>query len=357
MSKVLYLLGAGASFGKRAEEPLEFEIDKITNECHVQGKDVCANILSGLPIVNEIPGRLSFLLQQLWNVYNIDRNKAKMSPIKRLIDDLDWLRNSVSNHATIDTLAKKLYLTKNEHDYQRLKNGLLVFLFYEQLIHSPDPRYDSFFASVLQENAYDLPKNISIISWNYDFQLEIAYNAYVRDGYLSRLSNHHLSSHDKLSEGIYNNPYIKEDGFNLLKLNGSAFISDKEFFFNCQKGEEVNTIIELYSSLSERNNRISFAWERIGKQFEKRIEDCVSEAEILVIIGYSFPFFNRQVDRLVFEKMYKLRKIYIQDPSAETVKLSLFPVLSNTQLNVSHLESKIITLPIDAKQFFFPPEL
>ncbi|MFX5587009.1 hypothetical protein ABTE16_19900, partial [Acinetobacter baumannii] len=51
----------------------------------------------------------------------------------------------------------------------------------------------------------------------------------------------------------------------------------------------------------------------------KRIEILKSLTEgtdILVIIGYSFPFFNRKIDRQLFESIGPNAKIYYQDPNA-----------------------------------------
>jgi len=38
-------------------------------------------------------------------------------------------------------------------------------------------------------------------------------------------------------------------------------------------------------------------------------------------MGYSFPIFNRETDRTVFNHLPQLQKVYIQDPHAEQIKL------------------------------------
>jgi hypothetical protein len=40
------------------------------------------------------------------------------------------------------------------------------------------------------------------------------------------------------------------------------------------------------------------------------------DTEQVVVIGYSFPFFNRQTDREIFGSMANLTKIYVQDMMA-----------------------------------------
>jgi hypothetical protein len=48
----------------------------------------------------------------------------------------------------------------------------------------------------------------------------------------------------------------------------------------------------------------------------ERVIHATKNTEILVIIGYSFPFFNREVDRQILNSMLKLEKVYIQAPDA-----------------------------------------
>ena len=57
MSKIVFLIGAGASFGTRGES---IPIKTGDNESRR-----CANVISGVPVVNEIPGRLYHLLTVL----------------------------------------------------------------------------------------------------------------------------------------------------------------------------------------------------------------------------------------------------------------------------------------------------
>lgn len=357
LSRIVYLFGAGASFGKRGEKSLDFRTERLTDKGVISGGGSCVRIESGVPVVNEIPGRLAYFIHDLVCLSDKPSNGLDNKKLQKLIDDLEWLLEMTSRHATIDTFAKKLFLTKNQTDYQKLKNLLLLFLFYEQLGNEPDQRYDTFLASILQNDVNHLPDDITIVSWNYDFQFEIAYNEYVKADNLSMLSEIFLHSHDKVSERRGGEPYREHKGFNLLKLNGSAFVAGDRSFFEARKNKDLSSIVELYYKLDVKNNRISFAWEKMNDQYIQRIGDCISDAKVIVIIGYSFPFFNREVDRVLFEKMPALEKIYIQDPNANTVKLSLQPVLSKTQLSVTHLDRNIVTLEADPKQFFMPPEL
>ena len=84
----------------------------------------------------------------------------------------------IKDHATIDTYARKLYLTKRYRDLERLKSLLCAFFLWEQLEHRPDGRYDTFLANVLDNQTLNIPEEISIISWNYDSQIELAFSSY-----------------------------------------------------------------------------------------------------------------------------------------------------------------------------------
>jgi len=70
----------------------------------------------------------------------------------------------------------------------------------------------------------------------------------------------------------------------------------------------------------------------------------------LVIIGYSFPFFNREVDRTLFDSMINLKKIYYQDINA--IKL-----IDRLQAVQQRINAKQIIPITETGQFFLPYEL
>ena len=78
---------------------------------------------------------------------------------------------------------------------------------------------------------------------------------------------------------------------------------------------------------------------------------------MLVVIGYSFPYFNREVDRTIVQNMKNLEKVYIQDPYCEDVKESFEAVLSVEQLGkVENGQIKIVPKK-NTKQFVIPNEM
>lgn len=357
MSKIIYYLGAGASYG-----------DSRTVLHHAGSNEADEIVIkSGLPIVNEISSRLRSFHKyvyginttienneiEIWRLKFTEANKELEDTKQELLKDIAWLHKETIKHATIDTFAKKLYLSGKTSDYQRLEKVLCLYLVWEQLDHRGDQRYDTFLASVLTENELQLPKEISVISWNYDSQFEVAYSNY---------SKNQLFVYDKFgdAQGL-------PDFGRIFKVNGSASFRTFPTPLEIGEGEldkgvallwyyhhcDVRVDIEGFEQIRPR---LSFAWEQ-GKTANKNMMDAIKrtvfDAEALVVIGYSFPFFNRSVDREIFNYMDYLKTIYIQDPSANEIKQNIQNVISVIQ-KVQKVE--VIT-KTNCGQFFLPPEL
>lgn len=168
MSKVVYLLGAGASYGKR-------EKGQFLTPHGVQ-ETSCTFITEGIPIVNEIKSELKIIIEDLKNLYpeyQEDGNK-----IGALVKDMAWLKKESERHMTIDTFAKKLYLQDNRIEFERLKKTLSSFFIIVQLKYPTDKRYDAFLANVLTLPQKQIPNDITVLTWNYDSQFEIAYREF-----------------------------------------------------------------------------------------------------------------------------------------------------------------------------------
>ena len=167
MTKIVYLLGAGASRGTR-----DYDNKSISqNDLEMQGN----HILSGIPLVNEIPQRLKYIINLLSSAdfsqhecdipLGTNGVEAFSDAIKRLINDLQWLANESYQHATIDTFAKKLHLTNQKEKFIKLEKLLSIFFIIEQHLNKIDGRYDTFLANILN-NKIEIPDNISILTWN-----------------------------------------------------------------------------------------------------------------------------------------------------------------------------------------------
>ena len=352
MAKIIYLLGAGASFGKRGNEAKGFPIDiKKLNSTH-HSFDTCANIIEGLPVVCEIPNRIKYIISEIYKEINKSYStKPQQDSLQRLINDLEWMYTESRRHNTIDTFAKKLYLTKQWAAYERLKRIVSAYFMLEQLLGQTDKRYDTFYASILGNHIGDFPKNLCVVSWNYDCQFELAFKEYFDTPNLDKIQTHLNISH---KIGVKN----RTDNFSIIKLNGTALMyneSRNEFIDAFDNNHNMNPILQIVSVFYDKNHKcaLSFAWENMMNDFEERIIKCVEEAEILVVIGYSFPFFNRSVDKLLFDNMPKLKKIYLQDKDPNKIEESV-----NNLLTASHRANKtIIEKKYQTEQFYLPPEL
>lgn len=344
MSKVVYLLGAGASYGKRIDTPVESGISRIKE---------------GLPIVNEIGDEIDVVIELIRNSaspehsrqYEIGNRKFSFDEMKSmLINDFKWLKEESANHATIDTFARTLLLQRETSDYVRLKYLLCTFFLIEQTIHPFDKRYETFFTNILDENGL-IPDNIYIITWNYDSQLGIVYRKY-GNGNLNVYEPHELPTQLPIAK--------------VFKINGTASFHGNQgivpyFLSDRDKDALVERVFTQYEIVSERrfysdgSLDLLFAWEKmVDEKMQKHLALNLTDAEALVVIGYTFPFFNRVMDRMIFSNLPNLKKIYIQDPNADSIKEFVGSVLTETQRNTLLPSIKSIK---NVSNFYLPPEL
>lgn len=345
MSKIIYLLGAGASYGKRS--PI---VHRSTDGSISTGK---YSIVEGIPVVNEINQEIERLISSL---KEIDPNyQTEGNFIGNFIKDLVWVKREAERHMTIDTLAKQLYLQDNHSEFDRLKRVLSAFFIMMQLVYPADKRYDAFLANVLTYPGKRIPDDITILTWNYDSQIEIAYREYNPTDNPTEEFWKNVRSQLGISES---HDWNTQNG-KIYKLNGSAMLEYYGSFtrignpYKNDKKEFVSKLANLYK-MPTTECYLRFAWEIDDDcSYLKDVFAQIQDAEVLVVIGYTFPYFNRKIDRALFNNMPNLRKIYIQDPMAERVSQNMSPVLSAYQAN----GNIPITLLKDVDQFYLPSEL
>lgn len=335
MAEVTYLLGAGASWER-------------------------------IPTVAEMSKSIKMVITQMTNMkisgfnyfkpeIGLDKDVSKALP--EIIEELEWMDENNDSHSSIDTFAKKLYLTQESGGLKKLKLILSFYFTYLQITGAPDKRYDNFWASILPGPEI-LPGKIKALSWNYDFQMEQSYMNMSKQPSI-------FKSRQWLNLLNYNSQSgtFTDTGFGIIKLNGSAEIYAStdvgtEFMFNENKNEvyasNLESLITRYSLFKKKvsvTTRLSFAWESNLGHFNKTISAFVSSTEVVAIIGYSFPFFNREIDIELFRMMKKnLRLIYIQDLDPTGIKERLVEILDEPE----KIQIKLIH---DKKQFVFPKEL
>jgi hypothetical protein len=345
----------------------------MSNITYLFGAGASANTIPVVKYMNKRFSTIKYFLSQKMK-RNINEHSFKSLPkklqdynslISEIMSDLEWLETECGRHQTVDTLARKYYLT-DSNDLFRLKKVLIIYFTIEQLtfykfsssdkdtfIKKRELRFDSFFASILMKEdnkPTSIKKNIKILSWNYDLQIELALKNYI-DKPISELKNEIkiYPNHDSMN--FLQNIDFSNDSFVALKINGNAMFSNPTMIKNSifksvfdtfnliqDADEMLGEILEEYHIVSKINNGehlqksllyFNFSWE-LNKSFQNKYlnydshielaEKIASETEYLVIIGYSFPVFNRELDRRIINKMSNLRKVYIQDPNCEAIK-------------------------------------
>jgi len=337
--KVTYLIGAGAS-------------------------------RNALPIVTELPERILAILEKIkdtdgkiLDIAFTDNERlplTKKAALNHLIADLKWLAEKARNHASIDTFAKKLFLKSSFQELKKLKVVLSIYFILEQASSRYDKRYDSFFASILDKDIVDFPSNIRIISWNYDYQFEQAFSEYTD-------STEIIDNQRKLNVvSKFTYKQLKTDRFAIFKINGTTNFLDPNWkneheyckhFENSITQQLLESVLENYTSLLHTDLKLycslSFAWEDPVDGFGNIVEHTIKETndtEILIVIGYSFPFFNRGIDREIINSMKKLQKVYFQAPDANNIRERFLSIRNN-------IRDEYLITRFDIDQFLLPAEL
>ncbi|MEQ8474488.1 MAG: hypothetical protein RIC35_25040 [Marinoscillum sp.] len=283
MTHFTYLLGAGASF-------------------------------NSIPIVTEFEDRLQFHLDLLEGTrLGHETNRVHLDAY---LDEVKDLKPKLQHYTSVDTYAKFLKLKGQEKEYHSLKNCLTMFFMIEQFVNLEnirltfksnlenkkpyrlDPRYNNFIVSLMNRPKW--PSNLKVLSWNYDFQLQLAANSISYD-----LAKYYPCEYD-------------ETQVDLFHLNGIAGISrENQLILDRDTERSLDAVIRHWEDLTRGrgyNQYMKYAWES-NLDFGP-VEDHLKKSDVLVVIGYSFPFFNRDVDYKIFDLLQQgnsLKKIYFQN--------------------------------------------
>lgn len=333
-----------------------------------------------LPLINNIPERLNEFYQFLTSnkiqsseIFDDRFSQLLTSPgemLNELEQDLKWIIDESHNHSTIDTFAKKLFITSDSKT-RNLKAALSCFFLFQQALYGIDHRYDTFFASIIDYSGTNiqLPKNIRVISWNYDSQFEMAISKYLPgypiDSIRDKLNSIPIPGH-KID--------IKNDEFSLVRLNGiagafenkgviyrasdTALLTKQDYFATTISNESKKTYKEIilnyaFNKKDDCYSYLNFSWEdnTLTESILASLNAVNINAEILIVVGYSFPFFNRRIDRRIIQNMRNLKKIYMQFPDS-FVNNSIIRIKALMNSNQS-----IEIIPItDINEFYIPHE-
>ena len=268
---------------------------------------------------------------------------SSANPAERIMLDMCYFGHKALQYGTIDTYAKKLYLSDDyENELDRLKLSVSVFFtIWESMgsdypikskFESIDSRYISLLASILEKTAERVPKikdNVRFVTWNYDLQFERAFKSFC----LNHFTWDDVSRYLKFRVDSSRNS--DQDICHLNGYNGYYFTATK----SDKKKREIDTIdrnlqnkdlqaiLKEIDFIVESNDRdqisfsehINYAWESnsLAQATRNSALNIFSKTDTLVIIGYSFPPFNKEIDQQLFKYFQGPNKrIFYQDPNA-----------------------------------------
>ncbi len=356
------------------------------------GAGASANALPVITNLNERIFEFKNYIEELLHKLKPEINSGQSGRIDEIINHFKFTLQYSSKFKSIDTLAFCFFRDKTRiNDYNQLKKALITYFSLEQILtdipgkisySQLDHRYQSLIAYHLQQNintnAYESP--LHIITWNYDMQVDLT---------LSLFDSNHSINEIKEKYNIYPNKSsynstIKidydESDFNIIKLNGNAFIDTslnnggKTSSFdgnlhNYSNEQKMINFLTHYdneftnggSSGKDSHKYFNFSWETnennsiyTGRKFiiEHAIK-MIADAKNIIVVGYSFPAINRIIDLKLFENI-RCEKIYIQDQYPEKIILNLKDMLLNLKAWVPNFKIPDIIDIGGTHQFYIP---
>ncbi len=309
MSNVVYLLGAGASYYSM---PLSIG-NKIT---HITTLD---DIESGKVVINE--GDYSFSedlmrvagkIESLYNIGSLAHHQHESAEDVKKITRLMFEFSAESGKfKSIDTYARYIWIT-NPDKFDLLKESLFAYFWFKQhlLNFRPDYRVADFLVTIVNKDK-KIPESINILSWNYDTQLESEF--------------YRLFPESKGFQSHYSSTRISDINSYIIHLNGMGITKKESNKYHYCNFKELDSFLSKYCH-HDLESDILFSWERETDDPDYiHSKNIMSNSNVLVIIGYSFPFFNKEVDNQLISwfktPALKNKKIYLQDKIDLTDKL------------------------------------
>jgi hypothetical protein len=284
-----------------------------------------------LPMVSGLYDRLQDFSAYVKQTINGSRGSDfPADELLQFIDDqIDPIILQIGHHSSFDTLAKKLFISDGTRDLFLLKGILNIYLEFEEagiqgasddyrVQVAKDLRYDSFLATFLIPTSIKLPEDIKVITWNYDNQWEKSYRDFAKCSMATARKNLRIYS------------FVESQNAQIIKLNGwgGALIGTSEehelvpgsgIILNYDR-ILLDQILYLFYAMRathlKPSSTIKFAWEISQDAIVDRAKEILQGTHVLVISGYSFPEFNREVDNKLFYGT-DFDKIYLQIPEED----------------------------------------
>ncbi len=302
MARVAYLFGAGAS-------------------------------ANALPVVAQIAARIEAQLAWLDSKENELpekplgqglENYTHGRALKDYCSELAELHRAlkVNPRLTIDTHARAVQ-RKDRFKARQLKAVMTLFFAVEQqMANAVDWRYDQFFNSLVGTREHRLPGHVVLLTWNYDQQIAMSLGQLTgSDSVLGAMDSHKICTLRSLERSSHRE-------YQVLHLNGIAG-------YHWQR-DEIPTYDGLYTrrTTTERwhgwlrsfgltfylqhfqdlHPLLEYAWD-LEDDLEAYLDHAktpLTDVERLIVVGYSFPAYNRRIDIGLLRRMPKLRRLTIQ---------------------------------------------
>lgn len=338
----------------------------MKNITYIFGAGASAN---SIPLVKEMNSHLLQFRKRLDSVKLKNHNLTNaLASFKSELDKV--LEEIIKNEgefgfSTIDSYAKSL--SGNERALNQLKKSLTIYFMVLQYVDKTesllnnlknkkrrvfeniDHRYLEFFleTTTVKDGKRYWNENIKVLTWNYDIQLELAFQKLIKSESIESAFcalDVIPKSNYEYYDGYYPNPVSKPV---IVHLNGIAglvhdFRSTENqedelgiynYMIRLQHGVTFDSALEemldIFASYNSRDTGVletfTFAFERnypIANKSIKLGKEYIRETDILIIIGYSIPKYNREIDIELFSQLKPNAKIIIQDYNEVGIKLS-----------------------------------
>lgn len=280
---------------------------------------------------------------------------------RALLHDIGYFGQKALEYGSIDTYAKKLWFNPSAYGEEPFLIKLAVNFFFsiwqnidqEEWRKMPgdntikyrkvDSRYTALLAAILKKgnDGPYLPDNINFITWNYDLQIENAFSKFLLSKNWSEIEKrlHFLPTPDSEVPRLQICHLNGLSGYYLSSNKHRRILgSDDSMSFDAL----INTLTELNQSDSrgekDLSGVINYAWEE-DNPFVTRVRNdaihIMEKTDVLVIIGYSFPPFNRATDRMLFKNLGEGCRIVYQGPGA---KKEIFKSVLGERFNPDNVE-------------------
>lgn len=246
---------------------------------------------NSIPIISEINVKLKEAIELLKSskLSILVKNPHYSSNYELLLNIWKDIQDKLPRYPTIDTVLYNLQFHSDPNQFYHGKLALeCLFNFWEWKSHV-DIRYKGLIASFyrLINSNKQLNKPITIISWNYDIQVERS---------LCYMLNIKLSEIENYINGDPKN--LSHNKLNLIKLNGTIDLHLASHLRRSSKeslDRAFNHFVKKIDSSSQ--STIRFAWERPENEAEiSTLAAQIKQCNSIVFLGYSFPNFNAEYD-------------------------------------------------------------